>query len=641
MQPQDVAPRHAPRSASVDAEQAEAALVEHYPRLVRLAYLVLPPSLGRHRRALTAHSLAQRSLPRGRGAGDDCVPPPRRADGRDPGYVYLRGRVLTAALEAAAPRRWTAWPKRAQLPPVLPLVWGLRLFPRCGGADELALEQRLSGLSGPARAAYVLRGLERLDDGEVLRALRAAGVADPKAALARAAGAGAQFELLASAEFDPCALQARPTDLVRRRRRTRAALAATAAVVVCGALLALPDGGLGGDGAAGPSYARKAVSEQALQPARLGRVAAFAWKTSARIDFSAWPTRGDRAGDTALLRRALAVWARPGDTVQVSATPGTPAGPPMGAPQLLYAGTVDDAVVVLFYDGLRVVRYAESKDGGAAAALDFARVDGADEAASDALVVGRTDGNVRYLTAPWVRNVDVRDLLTPKGVTLPLRRTADGVTDPVRSPDTSRSCASWNALTMQDGAGKHLVTDLGELTPARLVSGPPGRPHDVTGAADRASWAHTACLLPAVRSHGVRAVNSWQFATQQLPEANGGAAWLCTRAETWRGTGSRVLAEFLTPGGKPSAPGAVVARAEDSPACGTRQPRALAGVLWKSRGGHWYVLAAGSRQITSLATTGEATGSTVGRLLAVPAKQGAQAQLSGRLVDGTRVTSLR
>ncbi|MEK8170451.1 hypothetical protein NKH77_15035 [Streptomyces sp. M19] len=36
-----------PRSGpSVDTDPAEAAIVEHYPRLVRLAYLVLPPGLG-------------------------------------------------------------------------------------------------------------------------------------------------------------------------------------------------------------------------------------------------------------------------------------------------------------------------------------------------------------------------------------------------------------------------------------------------------------------------------------------------------------------------------------------------------------------------------------------------------------------
>ncbi|NEE55434.1 hypothetical protein G3M55_63990, partial [Streptomyces sp. SID8455] len=51
-------------------QQAEAALVEHYPRLVRLAYVVLPPSLGRHRRVLAAHGTVQRALPGARTAPD-------------------------------------------------------------------------------------------------------------------------------------------------------------------------------------------------------------------------------------------------------------------------------------------------------------------------------------------------------------------------------------------------------------------------------------------------------------------------------------------------------------------------------------------------------------------------------------------
>lgn len=164
VQSQDVVPRPGP---VVDVEQAEAALVEHYPRLVRLAYLVLPPSLGRNRRVLTAHSLTQRALPRARTSADAvAVPAPRTAEGRngDPGYGFVRLRVLRTALDAGRPLRRRAWPRRSQLPPLLPQVWGLRLFPRSGGADELALDQGLSALSGPGRAAFVLRGLERLDD---------------------------------------------------------------------------------------------------------------------------------------------------------------------------------------------------------------------------------------------------------------------------------------------------------------------------------------------------------------------------------------------------------------------------------------------------------------------------------------------
>ncbi|MER7400709.1 hypothetical protein ABT381_34930, partial [Streptomyces sp. NPDC000151] len=59
----------------IDVEQAEAALVEHYPRLVRLAYLVLPPRLGRSRRVLTAHAVTQRALPRHRTAASESALP--------------------------------------------------------------------------------------------------------------------------------------------------------------------------------------------------------------------------------------------------------------------------------------------------------------------------------------------------------------------------------------------------------------------------------------------------------------------------------------------------------------------------------------------------------------------------------------
>ncbi|WP_107048444.1 hypothetical protein [Streptomyces sp. NRRL S-87] len=670
-------------------ERAEAAIVEHYPRLVRMAYLVLPPSLGRHRRVLTAHALAQGALPRssratarsratgsgtgtgtGTGTGSvsrsgtGTVPTPRAGldrVGGDAGYAYVRLRVLRAALEAGLPLRRLALPKRAQLPPLLPQVRGLRVFPRAGGADELALDQWLASLTGEGRAAFVLRAMERLPEPEVLRLLAEAGVADPAEALAQV-GEAESDALLDSPEFDPCVLQARPTDLMRRRRHARAWLAAAAAAAVAGTLLALPGGGWGADGAAAPPYARNAAAEQALDPARVTVAGATDWRASTRTDFSAWPARGDRTGDHGLLRRALAVWARPGSSVQASATPGTPSGPPMGPPQLLFAGEVDQAVVVLLYDGLRIARYAEPREGTAGAALDFARADGASAATASAVVLSRVDGNVRYLTAPWVRAAAVRDLLRPDAAAVPLRL-ADGVTAPVASPALDRSCASWNALSLTGapdsaepsgtstgasaGASKgasagaeatRLVTDLGELIPARLTAGSPGAPHDVAGGADRDRWAKTACLLPAVRSHGVRSVNSWTYAHQPLPERGGTAAWVCTRAETWGGGRERVLAQFQTPG---PGTGALVARAEGVPECGARAPRVLAGVLWKSGAGHWYVLAAGSGQFTSVTVGGAVHGTSAGNRLAVPARAGAQVELSGRLADGSRAGVLR
>ncbi|MBP2581674.1 hypothetical protein J3A78_002152 [Streptomyces sp. PvR006] len=697
----------------VDVEQAEAALVERYPRLVRIAYLVLPPSLGRNRRVLTAHALVQRALPRRRVAGPS-VPEPRLAeDAVDPGYAYVRSEVLRQALVAGLPLRRLALPSRAQFPPLLPHVWGLRLFPRVGGADELALDQRLSRLSGPARAAYVLRGLERQGDAEVLRVLAAAGVADPASALAEAdalddapelpgegadgaqpptgngalppAGGGAGPEgrdteqagpgrsgaggargdrpgpdasgrtelpghgepgrrrsgaaLLESDEFDPCALQARPTDLLRRRQHARAGIVAVAALLVCGALLGLPGDGWGRNGAAAPSYARNPAAEAALDPGALKRVDPAVWPASTRQDFSVWPARGALTGDRALLRRALAVWARPGASVRSSATPGTPVGPPMGPPQLLFAGEVDGARVVILHDGLRAVRYAEPVGGTAGAALDFARTDGADAVGSAALVLSRAAGNVRYLTAPWVRETSVRDLLAPGEDARPLGRDAGGVTEPMTSPALAKGCTRWSTLQVRDGSGLRMLADLGELAPARLLWGPPAAPADATGPEAREAWARTACQLSAVRAHGVRSVNAWRFARQPLPEGAGSGTWLCTRAETWRGTGSRVLAQFLVP--SPSVPAALAARSEGSPACGVRDPRVLAGVLWQAPGGGWYVLAAGSPDFTALETSGGVKGRSDGPLLAVKAAAGARADLDGTLADGTRVRALR
>lgn len=640
MQSQDVAPRPAPASDDpvVDVERAEAALVEHYPRLVRLAYLVLPPSLGRNRRVVTAHSLTQRALPRGRAAATPVIPAQSTGREGDPGYALLRLRVLRSALEADRPLKRLAWPKRSQLPPLLPQIWGLRLFPRSGGADELALDQRLSALSGPARAVYVLRGLENLTDDDVCEVLDAAGVDYVDDALEEADTVPAQYALLDSPEFDPCSLQARPTDLMRRRQHMKAALAAGAALLVSGALLGLPGEGWGPEGPAAPSYAQNPAAEAALDPAQLTRVPALAWQSSARTDFSVWPARGDLADDSALLRRALAVWARPGETVQVSATPGTPAGGPPGAPQLLYAGTVDSARVVILYDGLRIARYAEPTDGTAGAALDFSRVDGASRAEAGAVVLSRADGNVRYLLAPWVKKAAEQDLLKARTGAMALTVT-DGVTSPMASPVTQQtgSCTSWNALQLTDSTGTRLMTDLAELVPARLTAGRPGSVKDTVGAAALRTWAPYSCWLGSLRSAGVRTVNAWAYARQALPDGTGSAEWLCTRAETWRGGGERVLAQFRTPGATHAA---VVAKGQNVAACGARDPHVLAGVLWKAQTGDWYLLAAGTRDTDSIRATGGVHGKSRGSLLTVRAEQGAQAELKGTLESGRSISGL-
>jgi hypothetical protein len=193
-------------------------------------------------------------------------------------------------------------------------------------------------------------------------------------------------------------------------------------------------------------------------------------------------------------------------------------------------------------------------------------------------------------------------------------------------------------LQVTDASGSYLLSDLGELVPARLTAGRPTAPKEATGAEALRSWAPFACSLGEVRAQGVRSVNAWAYARQPLPDSGGQAGWVCTRADTWRGDGSRVLAQFHTPGGLF---GAVTAQAGDVPACGPRDPHVLAGVLWKSEAGSWYLLAAGDKDTESVRTTGGVRASGKGSQLAVPTKQGAQAGLEGTLEGGRSIRGLR
>ncbi|MEU3460037.1 hypothetical protein ABZ721_08765 [Streptomyces sp. NPDC006733] len=658
-----------PEPGPVEVEDAEASIVENYPHLVRLAYLTLPAALGKHRRVLTAHALVQRALPRGRRTPDpvaaDTGGP--RGGPPDPAYSLVRQEVLRGAVAHDPAEGWRRRVVEARDRLPLPYVWGLRLHPKAGGTDELALDRTLSGLGSPARAAFALSALEGLGEREVRKVLAAAGVADPRAAVAEAAaasaegseGAGAVRVLLGGGEFDPCTVQARPTDLLRRRQHLRAAGAAAAAAAVAALLLPLTGTG-GGDpeSYAGGAYTdgAPAGSGSPLETSALVRTDAALWEHTSRMDFTAWPARGDRKDDTALLRRALAVWSYPGERVQVSATPGTSRGLPAQPPQLLYAGDVGEASVVLLYDGMRIVRYAEPQDGKGFAALDFARVDDADVTTGAAVVVGRVDGNTRFLTAPWVDETQTRDLLRPNQPGQPLRVAADGVTDPVRTPGAGAPAGqcgtAWPVLQFRSSAKiveqhSFLLTDLGDLTPVHLTyTPPPGgspaparQPREATGTQALLNWAHSACRLGALRGQGVRAVNNWEFAAQRLPEGGAAASWVCTRTDTWRGSGTAMV-QFLPPGSSPTALASVAAEAQDTNACSRFGQHVLAGVMWKSPAGHWFLLAAGSRDVTKVSATGGVRASADGPLLAVRVERGANAKLTARLTTGKTLESL-
>ncbi|MYW35169.1 hypothetical protein GT040_39315, partial [Streptomyces sp. SID2119] len=383
------------------------------------------------------------------------------------------------------------------------------------------------------------------------------------------------------------------------------------------------------------------------------RTAAEQWADTSRIDFTAWPVRGDRRGDDELLGRALRAWAEPPGNVRVSTTPGTVGVPPAQPPRLLFAGEVDGAAVVLFHDGgVRIVRYAEPPAGGDGATLDFARTDDADVTTGAAVVVSRTGEKARFLLAPWISETTTRDLLAPDTPGRPLEVGPDGITAPVGRPAAGGACDAWPVLQLRSSeriVEKHafLVTDLGDLAPAHLTytpkpgGGAPARqPREATGPEALLAWARTACSLRALSGSGVRAVNNWAFAEQRLPEGEASAEWLCTRADTWRGPG-RVLVQFLQPAASPTAPAAVVADRNDTALCSRFGQHILAGTHWKAASGRWYVLAAGSRAVNRIEATGQVRGAAGGPTLAVRAPRDASVELTAKLREGGTLAAVR
>ncbi len=426
--------------------------------------------------------------------------PAQRGPAPGTGYTAVRLRTLRLAL---AYEPGTGPGAAARLLPSVPVVWGLRLFPQAGGADELALDQALSGVPAPVRAALGLWHLEGLEEDEARAVLADAGVVDPEAAQ-RAAGqldqaaAADVAVLLNSGEFDPCTVQTRPTDLLRRRQRVRASLVA-AAVLVVGAVVvgvAVP-----GAGASSPDAGRQAsaasFAQQALEPERLLRAPNDQWADTSRLDFTTWPARGRQAGNGKLLARALRVWAEPPADARITATAGTSTRPPARPPRLLFAGLIDGVMVVVLHDGERLVRYAEPE--AATPTLHFARVDDADVTTGAALVIGRGNGWMRYLIAPWVSDATTRDLLAPDAPARPLHLAPDGVTDRVPTPpEAATACGRWPVVQFRSSqriAEDHtfLVTDLGDLAPAHLSYLPRPRRRRAAAAAARGDRHPRAC----------------------------------------------------------------------------------------------------------------------------------------------------
>ncbi|MFH8468451.1 hypothetical protein [Streptomyces sp. NPDC017991] len=651
----------------LDVRRAEAALMEHYARLVRLVYVTLPRSPGRHRRVLAAHGLVQRALPH-RGA---AIPGRRRAgDTRNPDeYGALRTSVLRAAMAQDArpgplPRRWGRWAGR----PALPAVWGLRVFPQSGGAEELLLDRALAQAGWPVRAAVALLVLEKLSADDAAAALRDTGVAEPGEALLAAGrlidgsgphtsgtgggtgaadaatgprpasvadGSGTPVSALLAPEFDPCLLHARPTDLLRRRHRVRTAVTVALLAACVGATSLSLTGDSGVPAESGPRWTASKAADAAL----LRRTPAGVWADTARVDFTAWPARGARTGDRALLERALRAWSDPSWRGRRSQEAGAASTGTGRAPQLLFADDVDGRAVVVLHDDLTTMRYSEPLHGDGARELVSALTDGAGVTTAAAVVVSRTPASVRMLLAPWIAEAGTRDLLAPDTPARDVSLSGRGVTEPLPVPSADGDCRAWPVVQLRSSARiveKHafLLTDLGGLSPVHLTYMPPPEPgvrprppREATGPDALRGWARTACRLDGMRGQGVRAVNHWVFARQDLPEHAGRATWVCARADTWRGPG-RVEYLFLGQGTGPARSAGV---RENTAECSRFGQDVLADVDWRAPSGSSYLLAAGSRSVGRIEASGPLRAKADGRYLAVRAPKNTDAEVVGQL----------
>ncbi|GGV12980.1 hypothetical protein GCM10010495_28280 [Kitasatospora herbaricolor] len=618
-------------------KEHEAALVGGYRELARLAYLVLPGGTDRHHRILAAHAVVQQALRAAPPDGPAADPSTGPYEGR--AHETVRLQVLRGAL---------ARPLRRRLLP-LPRLWGLRLFTAAGSPEDLALDQELARATPHARAGYALRVLEGLPSDRVVALLDLAGVPDPGRALAEAEAIHAGHraagrDLDRSPEFDPCAVRAQPTDLLRRRAKGRL-LAAAAAAVLAAAVGLSP--------AQGPAPAPQAAADQAgraLPPPR--RAAADDWRRTARLDFGVWPARGDLTADRALLGRAAAAWAGPSPQVRRTTEPGTPDGPP-GAAQLLYAGRPDGTAVVVLYGEGRLARYTE----GPQPELTLARADDADVTTAAALALTRTAEGARYLLAPWVDAADTRDLRTPDAAARPVPH-PDGLTPPLALTGDG-SCARRPVLQLRSSpvvAEQHafLLADVGGLLPAHLTwtpppDGSPARPpREATGPEALAAWARTSCGLPgagpADAGPGTRALNTWAFATQQLPEGEGAATWVCVRRDRWDGGGSAATA-LLLPDPRRTSPAPLrTGGAPETRACSRFDQNVLAATWWRGKSGRSYLLMAGSRRLVSMSATGALTmpeTKAPARALAVPGAGQGEVRLTGLLDTGARIGTLQ
>ncbi|EST19162.1 hypothetical protein [Streptomyces niveus] len=115
---------------------------------------------------------------------------------------------------------------------------------------------------------------------------------------------------------------------------------------------------------------------------------------------------------------------------------------------------------------------------------------------------------------------------------------------------------------------------------------------------------------------------------------------MCARADSWRGPG-RIAVRLQQPASSPAEPDTVVAVDRDTASCSRFGRHVLAGTRWRAPSGNWFLLAAGSRDITRITATGTVRADESARTPTVPAPREGDVNLAGRLTNGEQLPSVR
>ncbi|MCK2219372.1 hypothetical protein MF672_037085 [Actinomadura sp. ATCC 31491] len=318
-----------------------------------------------------------------------------------------------------------------------------------------------------------------------------------------------------------------------------------------------------------------------------------AWRGSTELDLSTWAARG-ASRDSALVGRALRAWGR-------------------AAGQLLYAGKVDGAAVVLVRDGRQVARYTEAGGPGRLEVFPAPRTkpDG-----TSPLKLRTTAAGSRYLLPPWVREVSAAPLA---GAAPAWRRVAvkGGVTAPVKAAAGAR-CWQGPVLRLRAPEIAHgmpyTMLDLGDLSLANAYYQPPP-PAEINryGPSELdvvpggfTAWKGLGCAID--RPHGeYEAATAWEFWSGTLPEGVRGR-WICLRLTDVEG-GSLVRGVlFGTHGGRTTAQ--QTGGRSGTWDCSRLRRDVVAGAWWRAPSGRHYYVAAGSRRVVRITLGGRAVPGT-------------------------------